>query len=80
MIPAADELCAQADAFDAALDAALDRAETAESRNNRLREAIETVLADNESQPGGWGPDVTMQAVLRNALAANLNDPPGETR
>ena len=37
--------------------------------NTRLRQAIETVLADGESQhPGGWGPDITMVAVLREAL------------
>jgi len=41
----------------------------------RLRSAIERVLADDESQPGGWGPDVTMQGVLRAAL----EPPTGET-
>ena len=34
----------------------------------RLRQAIQTTLDDSESQPGGWGPDITMQAVLRKAL------------
>lgn len=34
----------------------------------RLEGAIEQVLADEESQDGGWGPDVTMVAVLKEAL------------
>ena len=35
-----------------------------------LRAAIQFVLDDAESQhPGGWGPDVTMVAVLQDALA-----------
>jgi len=43
------------------------RAVTAE--RDWLRAAIETVLADAESQhPGGWGPDVTTVEVLRKAL------------
>ncbi len=33
----------------------------------RYREAIDAVLADEESKDGGWGPDVTMVAVLRVA-------------
>ncbi len=36
--------------------------------NGRLRAAIQTVLDDNETGAGGWGPDVTMAAVLRAAL------------
>lgn len=44
--------------------------ERLEAEIARLREAIQTVLDDAESQhPGGWGPDVTMVAVLREALA-----------
>ena len=36
-----------------------------------LREAVQRVLDDGESQhPGGWGPDVTMCAVLREAMEA----------
>ena len=36
-----------------------------------LREAVQRVLDDAESQhPGGWGPDVTMVAVLREAMEA----------
>ena len=39
-------------------------------REARLREVIEAVLTDAESQhPGGWGPDVTTVAFLRAALA-----------
>lgn len=33
-----------------------------------LEAAIRRVLEDEESRPGGWGPDVTMVAVLRDAL------------
>ena len=41
----------------------------AQQEIERLRAAIRTVLDDAESQhPGGWGPDVTMVAVLRAAL------------
>lgn len=37
----------------------------------RLREAVQRVLDDEESQhPGGWGPDVTMVGVLREAMEA----------
>jgi len=36
-----------------------------------LREAVRRVLDDGESQhPGGWGPDETMVAVLREAMEA----------
>ena len=36
-----------------------------------LREAVQRVLDDGESQhPGGWGPDITMCAVLREAMEA----------
>lgn len=36
-----------------------------------LREAVQRVLDDGESQhPGGWGPDVTMVEVLREAMEA----------
>jgi len=38
------------------------------ARERLLRKAIQTVLDDEESRPGGWGPDVTMVAVLRTAL------------
>ena len=34
----------------------------------RLRKAIQTVLDDNETGAGGWGPDVTMAEVLRAAM------------
>ncbi len=34
----------------------------------RLRKAIQTVLDDNETGAGGWGPDVTMAEVLRVAM------------
>ena len=36
-----------------------------------LRTAVQRVLDDEESQhPGGWGPDVTMVAVLKEAMDA----------
>lgn len=37
-------------------------------RASRMETAIKTVLADEESGAGGWGPDVTMVAILREAL------------
>lgn len=51
------------------LNEALARTAALAAENARLRTAIQTVLADGESQhPGGWGPDITMVAVLRKAL------------
>jgi hypothetical protein len=45
--------------------------EAANLQVSALRKAIERVLADAESQhPGGWGPDVTMVGVLRDALSS----------
>jgi hypothetical protein len=38
---------------------------------NCMRSAIERVLNDSESKPGGWGPDITMLEVLRNALKSS---------
>jgi len=36
-----------------------------------LRAAVQQVLDDEESQhPGGWGPDITMVGVLREAMEA----------
>lgn len=32
--------------------------------------AAQQLVADEESQPGGWGPDVTMLYPLREALRA----------
>ena len=40
-----------------------------EKQIKALRGAIQTVLDDAESQKGGWGPDVTMVEVLKQALA-----------
>ncbi len=60
---AGDELVKQRDALRVELDKA--KADVA-----KLRAAIETVLRDDESAPGGWGPDVTCQTILREALAA----------
>lgn len=37
---------------------------------DKLAEAITTVLEDEETGAGGWGPDVTMAGVLRQALAS----------
>lgn len=37
---------------------------------DKLAEAITTVLDDEETGAGGWGPDVTMAGVLRQALAS----------
>ena len=34
----------------------------------KLRESIRQVLEDEESRPGGWGPDVTCAEILRAAL------------
>lgn len=34
----------------------------------RMESAITEVLNDSESKDGGWGPDVTMRAVLKEAL------------
>lgn len=42
----------------------------AERKLALLREAVQTVLDDEESAEGGWGPDVTMVAVLRQAMNA----------
>lgn len=36
----------------------------------RLRKAIQTVLDDDETGAGGWGPDITMAAILKAALEA----------
>ena len=38
------------------------------ARIRELEAAIRRVLSDAESQEGGWGPDVTMVAVLQEAL------------
>ena len=35
-----------------------------------LRAAVQRVLDDEESGEGGWGPDVTMVTVLREAMEA----------
>lgn len=35
-----------------------------------LRAAVQAVLDDEESRPGGWGPDITMVGVLREAMEA----------
>ena len=50
------------------IDSWMKRAKDAELQVRVLREAIKKTLADSESKPGGWGPDVTMQDVLRRAL------------
>ncbi len=47
-------------------------------RAEQLAAAIKRTLADDESQPGGWGPDVTMQGVLKGALAAMGDGAGGE--
>jgi hypothetical protein len=36
-----------------------------------LRDAVQRVLDDEESGEGGWGPDVTMVSVLREAMQAS---------
>lgn len=38
------------------------------ARASQMEAAIKTVLADEESGAGGWGPDVTMVALLREAV------------
>lgn len=45
-----------------------DAIEVLEARIATLEDAIREVLTDEESQDGGWGPDVTMRAVLNDAL------------
>lgn len=35
-----------------------------------LRAAIQEVLDDDETGAGGWGPDITMVAVLKQAMEA----------
>lgn len=34
----------------------------------QLMAAVEQVLDDSESRPGGWGPDVTCVGILQDAL------------
>lgn len=46
-----------------------DKLRWSEARVARLEEAIRIVLADDETGPGGWGPDVTMAQVLTDAMA-----------
>jgi len=36
-----------------------------------LREAVQRVLDDEESDGTGWGPDITMVCVLREAMEAS---------
>jgi len=40
------------------------------TRADALAEAVQQVLDDEESQDGGWGPDVTTVGILESALAA----------
>jgi len=50
-----------------------DKAEALEAREARLlavARAVAALVADEESQEGGWGPDVTMLLPLKAALAA----------
>lgn len=49
-------------------DEHIDLARVCNEEVEKLRSAIKTVLADEESREGGWGPDVTMVYVLRAAL------------
>lgn len=51
-------------------DAVVAQRDTALARAAFLEDAIRAVLADEESQDGGWGPDVTTVAWLRDALNA----------
>lgn len=45
--------------------------ETAEWKLAHLRKAVQQVLDDEESGESGWGPDVTMVTVLREAMGAS---------
>ncbi len=45
--------------------------ETAERKLALLRAAVQKVLDDEESGKSGWGPDVTMVTVLREAMEAS---------
>ena len=40
-----------------------------ERERGELIRAITQVLEDDESRPGGWGPDVTCVGILRDVLA-----------
>ena len=44
---------------------------SAERKLALLREAVQRVLDDEESGDGGWGPDITMVTVLREAMDAS---------
>jgi hypothetical protein len=45
-----------------------------------LRTAVQRVLDDEESGEGGWGPDITMVAVLREAMEASAPDGTGDAQ
>ena len=49
-------------------NALADERDTLRAEVERLRKAIQTVLDDNETGAGGWGPDITMAAILKAAL------------
>ena len=46
-------------------------AEAAARKLALLRNAVQRVLDDEESGEGGWGPDITMVTVLREAMEAS---------
>jgi hypothetical protein len=52
------------------LDGLRAEVERLRAENRKLRGAMQTVLDDNETGAGGWGPDVTMAEILRVALEA----------
>lgn len=45
-------------------------------RVNHLQQAIRHVITDDESRPGGWGPDVTMLQFLKQSLRESEEEMP----
>lgn len=51
-----------------------------DDRVGALRLAIRDALEDEESRPGGWGPDISMVGVLRRALESDDRAAEGQTK
>lgn len=67
----ADGLQAMASGLTVKRTAAVGARAVAERKLALLRAAVRLVLDDEESAEGGWGPDVTMVTVLREAMEAS---------